>query len=148
MKLSKALKEKNRLVGEINRIKQLISRENSRDVKSSSKVDVDKLWLDLNLTTNKLVTIKAAIFKANVGIYANIVSMGELKDRIYWMASVNTNNEKSERPYGEHILTTEYKACKTQEDIDNMTKAMQDEIARLQDEIDEYNATTMIEVEI
>ena len=146
MKLTKALKEKNRLVGEINRIKQLISRENSRDVKSSSTVDASKLWEDLALTTDKLVALKTAIFKANVGIYGSIVRMSELKDRMYWIPSVSTNNEKTERPYGEHILVTEFKACKTREDIDNMQKELQDEIAKLQDEVDEYNAKTMVEV--
>ena len=66
MKLAKALKEKNRLVGEVKRLKDLIARENSRNVKSTSKVDCKQLWEDLDNATSLLIKIKTAIFKANV----------------------------------------------------------------------------------
>ena len=145
MKLSKALKEKNRIAGEINRLKTLISRENSRDVKSSSTVDVASLWINLLNTTEKLIKVKTEIFKANVGIYDKIVRMAELKGRSAWLSSINTNNEKIENPYGTNIMVTEYKACFKLEDVDRMTKDLQDEIAKLQDEIDEYNATVSID---
>jgi len=160
MKLAKALKEKNRIAGEINRLKTLISRENSRDVKSSSTVDVSSLWIDLLNTTEKLIKVKTEIFKANVGIYDKIVRMAELKGRSSWLFTINTNNEKIENPYGTNIMVTEYKACMALnqnvnildlvrqfklEDVDRMTKDLQDEIAKLQDEIDEYNATVSID---
>ena len=160
MKLAKALKEKNRIAGEINRLKTLISRENSRDVKSSSTVDVASLWINLLNTTEKLIKVKTEIFKANVGIYDKIVRMAELKGRSSWLFTINTNNEKIENPYGTNIMVTEYKACMALnqnvnildlvrqfklEDVDRMTKDLQDEIAKLQDEIDEYNATVSID---
>ena len=160
MKLAKALKEKNRIAGEINRLKTLISRENSRDVKSSSTVDVASLWINLLNTTEKLIKVKTEIFKANVCIYDKIVRMAELKGRSAWLSSINTNNEKIENPYGTNIMVTEYKACMALnqnvnildlvrqfklEDVDRMTKDLQDEIAKLQDEIDEYNATVSID---
>lgn len=160
MKLAKALKEKNRIAGEINRLKTLISRENSRDVKSSSTVDVSSLWIDLLNTTEKLIKVKTEIFKANVGIYDKIVRMAELKGRSSWLSTISTNNEKIENPYGTNIMVTEYKACMALnqnvnildlvrqfklEDVDRMTKDLQDEIAKLQDEIDEYNATVSID---
>lgn len=148
MKLSKALKEKNRLAGEINRLKQLIQRENSRNVKSSSTVDVGKLWTEMVEATEKLITLKTAIFKANAGIYDKIVRMAELKGRVGWVQTLNTNNEtKEEIIYGTStIRVTEFKAYKTQEDVDNMVKELQDEISKLQDDLDDYNATVTIEV--
>ena len=69
MKLAKALKEKNRLVGEIVRLKSIIERENSRIEKSTSKVDRDDLWERLALATESLIGIKAAIFTANAKVY-------------------------------------------------------------------------------
>lgn len=146
MKLAKALKEKNRLAGEINRLRQLIARENSRNVKSSSTVDVSKLWNEMIETTEKLISLKAAIFKQNTGIYSKIVRMAELKGRAAWVVGLNTNNEKTEQLYGERIIVTEFKAFKTREEVDNITKELQDEIAKLQDELDEYNATVTVDV--
>jgi hypothetical protein len=43
MKLAAALKEKNRLIGYINSQKEILARENSRYVKSTSKVDQEKI---------------------------------------------------------------------------------------------------------
>lgn len=146
MKLAKALKEKNRLVGEINRLKSLIQRENSRNVKSTSTVDVGAIWKQMEEATEKLIALKTAIFKANAGIYSKIVRMAELKDLSIWITHLNTNNEKSEQIYGERTIVTEFMAYKTREDVDNMTKDLQDQIAKLQDELDEYNATVQIEV--
>lgn len=146
MKLAKALKEKNRLAGEINRLKTLIQRENSRNVKSSSKVDCAKLWEEMVIATDRLIAIKTAIFKANEYIYYKIVRMAELKGRAAWINTIPTNNEKTQTPYGTHIIETEMKAWKTREDIDAMTVELQNEIAKLQDDLDEYNATYIINV--
>jgi hypothetical protein len=147
MKLAKALKEKNRLAGEIARLKTLIQRENSRNTKSTSKIDVGQLWIELDAATEKLIALKTEIFKANAGIYDRIVRMAELKGKALWLTGLNTRNETVEQPYGVGtILTTEFKAHFKQEDIDRMTKELQDGIAKLQDELDEYNATVNIQV--
>lgn len=147
MKLAKALKEKNRLVGEINRLKELIQRENSRNVKSKSTVDVGKLWEELDATSNKLVALKTAIFKANVGIYDKIVRMAELKGLAAWVVGISTDDETHEQPtYGGNSIVTEMKAHFNREAVDGIVKKFQDEIAKLQDEVDEYNATVTIEI--
>jgi hypothetical protein len=146
MKLAKALKEKNRLAGEITRLKGLISRENSRNVKASSTVDVGALLTELQKVTDSLITLKTAIFKANAGIYEKIVRMAELKGKAAWLNTLNTNNERTEQAYGvsQIVLVTEFKAYLTREAIDDMTKELQDQIAKLQDELDEYNAMETI----
>ena len=141
MKLAKALKEKNRLVGEVNRLKTLFARENSRNVKASSKIDAEKVWNEMVEASHKLIVIKAAIFKANTGIYEKIVRMGELKALAVWLPTVDTNNEKVENSYGTIATVTEHKAWMTQEGVDNQIVAFQKEIAELQDAVDEYNAT-------
>ena len=58
MKLSKALKEKNRLAGEVARLKTIIQRENSRDTKSTSTVDVAATWTKFQEATEALILIK------------------------------------------------------------------------------------------
>jgi hypothetical protein len=148
MKLAKALKEKNRLVGDICRIKNLIQRENSRNVKSTAKTDRAALWKELADTTGRLVALKAAIFRANAGIYEKIVMMAELKSKATWITSLNTTDGVIETPnyHGEGVTTETFDAFLKQEDIDKMTVDLQTAIADLQDEIDEYNATVTVEV--
>jgi len=145
MKLAKALKEKNRLVGEVNRLKGLIQRENSRDVKSTSKVDVALLWDALTNATTNLIAIKTAIFKANIGIYDKIVRMGELKAKAEWIKTLDTRDGivEDNAHYGNPIVR-EYKAYLNTEAIDDLTVQLQEEIVVLQDEIDEYNATLTV----
>jgi hypothetical protein len=145
MKLAKALKEKNRLVGEVNRLKGLIQRENSRDVKSTSKVDVALLWDALTNATTSLVAIKTAIFKANIGIYDKIVLMGELKAKAEWIKSLDTKDGiVEENTHYANPIVKEYKAYLNTEAIDNLTVELQEQIVVLQDEIDEYNATLTV----
>ena len=148
MKLAKALKEKNRLAGDICRIKSLIQRENSRNIASTSKTDRAKLWEELAKTMTSLIAVKTAIFKANVGIYEKIVLMSELKIKAQWITSLNTADGAIESPNfnGEGVIVTTYDAHIKQADIDQMTVDLQNEIVALQDEIDEYNATVTIEV--
>jgi len=147
MKLSKALKEKNRLAGEVNRLKTLIARENSRSITSKSTVDVGSLWTDMLQTTCGLIKIKTAIFKANTGIYDKIVRMAELKGRAAWIVGISTDDEKHEQPnYGASTIVTENKAHFNREAVDKIAKELQDDIAKLQDDIDEYNATVTIEI--
>jgi len=145
MKLAKALKEKNRLVGEVNRLKAIFTRENSRNAKASSKVDAGVVWMELQEATNKLISIKANIFKANSGIYSKIVRIGELKNMASWLPMLNTNNETSERWNGAAMEKIEMKAWMTLEDVDKQVVLFQKEIADLQDAIDEYNATVEVE---
>ena len=147
LKLARALKEKNRLVGEINRIKALINRENSRNVTSSSKVDCAKLWTELEDVSDKLVVLKTAIFKANAGIYGKIVLLGELKDMVTWIEDIPTTNGIFEKDtYGGVTRKEEFTAFVKQEDIDGKTVEMQKLIATTQDEVDEYNAKTEIDI--
>jgi hypothetical protein len=148
MKLAKALKEKNRLGGEVKRLKDLIQRENSKNVKSTSKVDCAKLWADLEETVRKLINIKTAIFKANAGIYNKITTIGEYKSKVEWIKSLNTKDGVEDVPNyrGESTKTEQYVAFVKQEEVDQMIVNIQESIAMLQDDLDAYNATTEIEL--
>lgn len=147
MKLAKALKEKNRLVGELARLKAIILRENSRSEKSTSKIDRKKIWDDYTIVTAHLVAIKTAIFKANAGIYHTIAAIGEAKSLAEWIKVIDVQDGLVETPSfrGEPTKNT-FTAYLKQEDIDTMTAKLQDQIAAFQDELDTYNATVDVEV--
>lgn len=148
MKLAKALKEKNRLVGDIKRLQAILQRENSRLSTSTSKVDLAEVVQSLADQTEKLIKLKSAIFAANVGIYKKILRMGELKAHIAFLASLDTRDgEFFGNPYGSGTSLPETrKAYYKTEDIDGVTLDFQNKIAQLQDEIDEYNGITDVAI--
>ena len=61
MKIAKALKLKNRLAGELNRIKGLIERENSRLEKSFDSEKMENLSKSFYETKANLIQLKAKI---------------------------------------------------------------------------------------
>jgi hypothetical protein len=150
VKLARALKEKNRLVGEINRLRKLFERENSRLENTKSTSSREKIWKDLENATDKLVQVKTAIFLANAGVYQKIVEMGELKSFISWLECVPTSEDSHQIPErGENGITymeVKRTAFLNQEKVDSKILDVQKLIAQLQDEIDEYNATVAVEI--
>ena len=149
MKLARALKEKNRLVGEVNRIKAIIIRDNSLELKRVGNKDREQQWIDYRDAVVKLVEIKTAIFKANAGIYETIVCMSEKKAELAWITDLNTQDgvEEIQNFSNDNVVKKEYSAYLKQSDIDSYIVSLQKDIADLQDELDEFNAKTEITVE-
>jgi len=150
VKLARALKEKNRLVGEVNRLKKLFERENSRSEDTKSTIDRQKVWDDLDAATDKLIKTKGAIYYANSGIYEKIIRMGELKSLAQWIGMVPNSEDSQQVPMrGENgIVYKEVKktAFLNQERADNKVVETKNAIAALQDDIDEWNATVTVDI--
>ena len=150
--LAKALKIKNRLAGELKRLQQLLVRENSKLVGASgmSELECVNTYIAIVETTNKLVAVKTEIAKANVGIYKQINSIAELKGLIAFCATVPTNDGKIKEEAGwrEATVFSEYKAVYTKASFDKFSQKASEEIDTLQDEIDVYNATTQVDLDV
>ena len=151
MKLAKALKVKNRLVGELNQLKMELQRENSRRNDNPSKVDCKTLYIEIETKRDDLISLKAAICSANAGssnkeagIYQKIDKMSELKSFINFLAGLPKREGEELTLIGANRekLTYQWTAFINQERADAITKELQLEINRLQDEVDEYNAVT------
>lgn len=146
MKLSKALKQKNRMAGEISRVRGLIDRENSRLEKDFDEIKIRNLFNQFNQLLLDIVELKSKIQIATAPISAKLLTLAELKGKIEFYKTLDTKSgEKTQsnfRTEKETILT--YKAYYTQDDIDNLESELQEQINDLQDEIDDYNASTSI----
>ena len=145
MKIAKALKLKNRLAGELNRIKGLIERENSRLEKSFDSEKMENLSKSFYETKANLIQLKAKIQMKTAPIAEKLIAMAEAKDEMKFFQSLPTTDgevEKSHYSGDKPILV--YKAHYTQNDVDNKVIEIQAQIDALQDEIDEYNASTSI----
>ena len=155
MKISKALKVKNRLVGEVARLRSILTRENSRREDSSSTVDMVATYAVLETTLSKLIALKSAIAKANIGVYPLLAEMEEAKSSIaYYKAlpirvgeEIESLNVWNKETGDISKISHTWSAYINQEQVDAKTKELQTQIEALQDQIDEYNATTSVECE-
>jgi hypothetical protein len=145
MNLSQALKQKNRLAGELVRHQQILLRENSKRSDSVSTVDRYTIWLKIQEISDELGVLKGKISTANIGIYPLIERMAELKSRIAYVASLpKREGEEKVMGYQTETLTYKWDSFINQEKSDKLTFELQEKINELQDKIDNYNATTNI----
>jgi hypothetical protein len=146
MKLSQALKQKNRLAGEITQQQQILIRENARRSDSVSTVDRQKVYDHILDLSNRLGELKGKIAAANVGIYTKLERMAEMKSHIAFLQSLPKKEGEEVAVYGrsdEKIVYT-WNSLITQQVADGMVADLQQQIGNLQDQVDEYNATTEI----
>ena len=146
--LAQALKEKNRLTGEIRRLWGLFQHENSCLESHTRSIDVEKTLQTIEHYTAKLVELKTKIGTANSGNLKNMYLLEEAKSR---MANLNgTNgNEDNEREY---VRDGGYSYVKrtavfNETKLLEMKRRLQIECNALQDKLDAYNALHKIEFE-
>ena len=147
MKLNKALKVKNRLIGELNRTRQLIRTENSRRSDSVSKFDLSELQGNLIKLENKFTDLKTKIAEATAPISRQLTKLTFLKDNINFYNTIPTRKGVEKVAYGNSSTIEEYTwtAYFDRESIEAFVSDFQKEIDELQDEVDEFNAKTDIE---
>ena len=143
--LAQALKEKNRLAGEIRRLWGLFQHENSCLENHTRSIDVEKTLQTIEHYTAKLVELKTKIGTANAGNLKNMYLLEEAKNR---MAKLNETNgsEDDERAY----MRDEYHyvnrtAVFNESKLLEMKQKLQLECNALQDKLDAYNALHKIE---
>ncbi len=147
MNLAQALKQKNRLAGELVRHQQILQRENARRSDSVSQVDREKTWEKIISLSNELGTLKGKITQTNVNIYPALERMAELKARIAFIQGL-TKREGPEMVFvGRDQEKVEYlwNSFISQEKGDELIADLQEQVNELQDEVDDYNATTQVD---
>lgn len=146
--IARALKEKNRVAGRLAKARGLVGAENSKDKSVSRGVDVAAMYDLAKVLRNRLVAIKSAIAEANKPIVSKIIELDEIKSEISFLNGLDVKEGK--------FVTTNY-GSRIESDIDAVIRKQQvlDEVAalqaradRIQDELDEFNATTNVEIEI
>ena len=146
MNLANALKQKNRLAGELVRQQQILQRENARRSDSTSQVDREAVWTRIQQLSEELGEIKGKITTANIGIYPLLERMAELKSRISFVEFLPKREEEEVMFVGrdQEKLTYKWDTTINQSRCDALVASIQDQINVLQDQVDQYNATTTI----
>jgi peptidoglycan hydrolase CwlO-like protein len=147
MNISKALKVKNRLVGEVNRLQELVKRENSRRNDNTSSVNVEETVSQLESTREKLVSLKGAINEASAPISKKLADLAETKSQINFYNSIPSREGEELTLIGSNRekLSYMWSAHLNREKLDAKVVELQKKTNDLQDEIDNFNAQTQVD---
>ena len=145
MNVKKSLKEKNRLVKEIQELYARLSQYNSVEVGNVRPYSPKEMLEQVNQKSNELVELKTKIHNANIPVYDKIFRLSELKSTISRLKSLDCTEGVSTDYYSQN---RENPPVKTSEisvvERDEMVKFMEGQIEELQDILDNHNQNTEI----
>ena len=146
--LARALKEKNRVAGKLAQARTLVKQENSKDIKLPRGIDVKAVYDEAQVLEARLIAIKTAIAVANAPIVSKIIELDEVKSASSWLNGLNVREGVFEEAnYGGKVVK-EYEAAIGKDDILKQVDALQRRADDLQDALDEFNASTKVEIEV
>lgn len=145
MNIRQALKEKNKLVKEIQDLYVRISQYNSVEVGAHRPYSPKQLMEIVNQKSNELVDLKAKIHRANAPIYDKIFRLSELKSTITRIKNLDctegvSNDYFSRNRENPPVKTAEISIIER----DEMVKHMEEQIETIQDILDTHNQNTQI----
>ena len=94
--------------------------------------------------TDELVSLKAKIHQANIPIAEKIFRLGEIKNIISRMRGLDTKEGKVRDRYSTNDNAIEYRAYMNLFNKDLLIKNYEEELEKLQEEIEAFNAITKI----
>lgn len=146
--IARALKEKNRIAGRLAKARQLVKMENSKDKNVPRGIDVSETYALTKIFRDRLISIKSAIAEANSPIVAKIIELDEVKSEISYLNGLEVREGKFvSSDFGSRIETEMTAVIRKPEALNDLD-VLQARADRLQDELDEFNATTKIEIDI
>lgn len=149
MTLAKALKHKNRVAQKIARISDDVRANNSILAVNDAEVDVRALDEMRKTLTDYLVALKTAIHRASDSVRDKIFMLSELKASIGFYRSVSTQHGKREaHRFGGGDEFVEHKAVMRKDAIDRIVIELEERIDAIQDQLEEFNVTTKINIDI
>lgn len=150
MNIAQALKQKNRLVGEMNKLFTYVVKHNVSTTKAGSEdksqvKDIKEAFTKLMDTFEKLVAIKTATQTASAPIARKLVEIAETKNILSKISSIPVRElVEIQQGYGKEPFEIKYTSQITEEEQINTVSGLQERINTLQDEIDAFNATTQV----
>ena len=142
--LAKALKERSRLAGKLKRNFELINKENSKISGSQRSFDMHELHQECFQLHGQLIQLKKIIAKANAPIAEKLVEMDELKSMISYLRNVNTTIGWQSQGYSSEKSC--YEAILGSAELTVEADRLQKRAEQIQDELDEFNALTKVEI--
>lgn len=151
MNIAQGLKEKNRIAGRIVQLQKQVETNNQYVKGKETDFDSRELLIKLQEEWAHLIDIKTKIAKANVGIADKLVQLTEAKAELqFWNGFFNAGpaelvEVRDVRIGGEYtpVTTVTISTITSKEVVENRQR-VQSLIESLQDEIDNFNAVTVL----
>lgn len=149
--LAKALKVKNRLVGELSNLQNVARQHNALPVENreDKSVRLDKVWEDIRDVSNRIVELKSKIAVASAPITPFLVDLAETKSAITFLEGLPVKEGKEDTHIGygvnSSLKTVVWNSYINEDSKAKLIKENKNRIDTLQDQIDEFNATTKID---
>lgn len=142
MNIKQGLKRKQKLLGLISEELKKVQTYNSIIAGNDRPYDVNEALNNYRNYTNELIKLKTAIHKANVPVFDNIFRLSELKSQIKSIRTISCESGKTTHPYKD--IVTEKESIISIADKDTLIKNLEEQIEKLQEELDEFNYKTNI----
>lgn len=143
MTVKEALKEKNLVIKKINENLEKIYAYNSIDVENKRPYSTDLLLTNVKELTTSLIELKTKIHIANTPVYHKIFEMSELKNLAKRISNIDCSEGKVVDRYSRTEPTVKVAEI-TVVERDTIVKDLEEQIDRIQGELDYHNATTQI----
>ena len=146
--LAKALSVKNRLAGRLAQARSNVETYNSvlagqRDEYGKATVDVRAEYDHYRKLQDGLIVVKAAIQRANLPVYEDILQLGELKSVIQMLSGLNT---KQGTEPGANGVEFRYSAVMLKPEGRKAFFRAYEQIDAIQDKLNQFNASTRLEI--
>lgn len=146
MKVKQALKYKKKLASKMNQEFSKVQMYNSVEEGSTRVYDVKESMQNWLRMSEELVELKTKLHLANGLVYGKIFRMSELKSQLSNLKSLDCVEGKYSDRYSR--MGGETPIIKTAQigilERDQMVSIIEEEIEKIQEELDEHNATTSI----
>jgi hypothetical protein len=142
MTISQALKKKNKIVSEINKLWAKINQHNSTYEGSVRPYDIKKLYSDVITKSSELVALKVSIHEASAPVRHKIFFLSEMKSSLNHIKSIPTN-EGVER-YSSSATPTVLTCVLNISWQDTEIELFESQIEQLQEELDKFNHNTNV----
>jgi chromosome segregation ATPase len=146
MTIVEALKEKNRLVRKVLELQKRVSTYNCVIEGNPRAYEPKEVMDELNDTIEELISMKTRITQANQSIQEKIYRLAELKTQIRFLNTVPTSEGKA--PAGKSFYTKSetyiWESSIKAQEIDRRIAKLENEISKIQKELDAYNYNTSI----
>ena len=151
MTVARALKEKSRIITKIAEIRGAVSNYNSVDLGTRRPISVKDSIEKVEALEENLMRIKVALHSANVGIARQLAELMLVRGQIAFYERLDTSEFRAVVAHDDG----ETRETKVPRDVvlgqvEALAKveALKNKLDSLQDEIDEYNATHKVDVEL
>jgi hypothetical protein len=142
MNVKQALKQKNKLVGEIKECYRIIQTQNSIEEGNPRRYSVKKKIEEIATLTDELVELKAKLHRANAPVYEKIFQMAEIKGIIKELKKMDVSEGKQDSRYGSVVSVKEVEMTVIERDA--IVKQYEAEVEKIQNELDIHNSNTII----